>query len=218
VGIVNVATIFTSNVGLFMLVTDKHYGFSLCAPLSIAYWGSALWIGWMLSPYVSGVLFVVAVVMRRSWLLFPSISISVTYTKDSEAVPKNFQVESVDSFSTHHNTIAKSMGCFGCMIELNWTVDGTTFTTLDDTKFKDKTEYTLTVLRPGKIVRRSACWSLIDSLVYPATPCLRPFAQTVHSPDCSLASCARSHRGGSNVPRCVFSPSICVAPRRIPLI
>jgi len=58
-------------VGLYLLAFDLHFALPVCAALSLAYWCSALWVGWSLSLIVGGGLVAVAVAMRRSWLLFP---------------------------------------------------------------------------------------------------------------------------------------------------
>jgi hypothetical protein len=68
--IANVVALFTVCVGLIMLVANWHFGLLVCAALSLAYWCSALWIGWTMSPLGCVALVLVAVAMRRSVLLF----------------------------------------------------------------------------------------------------------------------------------------------------
>ena len=76
--IANVAALFTACVGLIMLVANWHFGLLVCAALSLPYWCSALWIGWTMSPLVGVALGVLAVAMRRSFLLF-SKKITIVY-------------------------------------------------------------------------------------------------------------------------------------------
>jgi len=76
ISIANVAAIVMACVGLYLLVFDLHYVLSVCAALSLAYWCSALWVGWTLSAFVGGCMIVVAATMRRSWLLFPKFTVA----------------------------------------------------------------------------------------------------------------------------------------------
>jgi hypothetical protein len=81
--VANVAALFTASVGLIMLVANWHFGLLECAALSLAYWCSALWIGWTISPVGGIALGIVAVVMRRSVLLF-SKKITILYYCEAE--------------------------------------------------------------------------------------------------------------------------------------
>jgi hypothetical protein len=46
--IANVPPVVMACVGLYLLAFDLHYVLSVCAALSLAYWCSALWVGWTL--------------------------------------------------------------------------------------------------------------------------------------------------------------------------
>ena len=69
--IANVAALLVACVGLVLLVVNWHFGLRVCIAMSLAYWCSALWIGWTMSPRVGVALGVLAVVIRWSLLLFP---------------------------------------------------------------------------------------------------------------------------------------------------
>jgi hypothetical protein len=49
--IANVPPVVMACVGLYLLAFDLHYVLSVCAALSLAYWCSALWVGWTLSKF-----------------------------------------------------------------------------------------------------------------------------------------------------------------------
>jgi hypothetical protein len=72
-------------VGLYLLAFDLHFALPVCAALSLAYWCSALWVGWSLSLIVCGGLVAVAVAMRQSWLLFENVKVFVTYNDRRKA-------------------------------------------------------------------------------------------------------------------------------------
>lgn len=58
-------------MGVWMLATDRHFWWPVCAVLSLNYWFAAAWIGWTASPGVGVVLAALAAVVRGSAMLFP---------------------------------------------------------------------------------------------------------------------------------------------------
>jgi hypothetical protein len=69
--VVTVLATATALFSVFLLATDQHFPVPICVMLSLAYWSSALWIGWGVSLVVGGTLIVVAITLRRSIVLFP---------------------------------------------------------------------------------------------------------------------------------------------------
>ncbi len=69
--VASIAAAFVAGVGLSLLARNVHFALPVCAVLSLAYWCSALWIGWSTSPIVGVALVAVAVARRRTVLLFP---------------------------------------------------------------------------------------------------------------------------------------------------
>ena len=69
--IAHIAALFVACVGLVMLVVNWHFGLRVCVAMSLAYWCSALWIGWTMSPLGGVALGVIAVTVRCSVVLFP---------------------------------------------------------------------------------------------------------------------------------------------------
>ena len=61
----------TAVAGVWMLVTDRHFWWPVCAALSLNYWSAVAWIGYSVSTEVGAALAVLAVTVRRSMLLFP---------------------------------------------------------------------------------------------------------------------------------------------------
>ena len=66
-----VIAVTTILVGMFLLLADLHFSRPICATLSLLFFVSLGWVAVMLSWLVGIGLAVVAIVMRRSWLLFP---------------------------------------------------------------------------------------------------------------------------------------------------
>jgi len=62
----------TASIGLYWLATDKHFWLPICMVLSFNFWCAATWITWAVNPVSGGSLLLIAVVSRRSPLLFPS--------------------------------------------------------------------------------------------------------------------------------------------------
>jgi hypothetical protein len=140
--IANIAALFTACVGLIMLVANWHFGLLVCAALSLAYWCSALWIGWTMSPLVGVALAVLAVAMRMSFLLFLDIKVIVTYNGER----RFFKVGDDCTIGKFEEVVARSFG--GLEGELFFSVtddDGDVVELIRSVKLTAGTEYNLRV-------------------------------------------------------------------------
>jgi len=114
ISIGHIAALFAACVGLIMLAANWHFVLLECAAMSLAYWCSALWIGWTMWPLVGVSLVVVAVTMRWSLLLFPSLS------KSCARNLIGLSCTVCPSFATHGTSIprctfdAEGTGIVGC--------------------------------------------------------------------------------------------------------
>jgi hypothetical protein len=102
--IANVPTVVMVCVGLYLLAFDLHFALPVCAALSLAYWCSALWVGWSLSLIVGGGLVAVAVAMRRSWLLFPRETLPPPHTRTHTHTKTNTNIHALAHIHTHTHT------------------------------------------------------------------------------------------------------------------
>lgn len=66
-------TCVTAVTGVWILATDRHFWWPVCAALSFNYWGAVAWIGCTVSFEAGVALAALAVTMRGSVLLFPSV-------------------------------------------------------------------------------------------------------------------------------------------------
>jgi hypothetical protein len=107
--VANVAALFAACVGLIMLAANWHFVLLECAAMSLAYWCSALWIGWTMWPLVGVSLAVLAVAMRWSFLLFPDIKVYVTYN----LVRRPFRVGDDCTIGKFEEDVARSFRVLG---------------------------------------------------------------------------------------------------------
>ena len=76
---INVASLVIAFLGMGLLMTNTHFSRPVCAVVSLGFWLAVLWIGMMLWPTGGVGLSLVAIWMRKSWVLFPkSTCTSVT--------------------------------------------------------------------------------------------------------------------------------------------
>ena len=142
VPVVDAAAIITSCVGMFLLASRRHFWRPMCDMLSVAYWCSALWIAWSISPLVGSGLCTFAVAKRRSWLLYAKIVIFVVYDGSE---PRAIEVDDTKTVSGFSRSIGNR---FGISVHHNLTF---TFVhkehgeveLLDDGTFTDGVTYTL---------------------------------------------------------------------------
>jgi len=62
----------TAVTGVWMLATDRHFRWPVCAALSLNFWGATAWIGCSVSMEVGAALAALTVAAKSSILLFPA--------------------------------------------------------------------------------------------------------------------------------------------------
>lgn len=69
--ICNVWTCMSAIVGVYLLVAGRHFSPLMCIALSLNFWCSTVWVTWAISSEIGLAVALMAVIERRSLLLFP---------------------------------------------------------------------------------------------------------------------------------------------------
>ena len=166
--IANVPAVVMACVGLYLLAFDLHFALPVCAALSLAYWCSALFVGWSLSLIVGGGLVTVAVAMRWSWLLFPEERIKITVIYDSKE--KIMRVLPTDTTQDRLQEIASVWGLLPNSVNLVELGEGdsSNFVMMSDEHFSVGRRYALELIptRPGTFALLSILPSSLCYLCY----------------------------------------------------